>query len=50
LKKNTKKIPSLFCHPHEKKIEMLQKNKNETKILSFYLLLFKKKISLYLSV
>jgi len=34
----------------KKKIEMLQKNKNETKILSFYLLLFKKKISLYLSV
>jgi len=33
-----------------KKNRNATKNKNETKILSFYLLLFKKKISLYLSV
>merc|ERR1712029_835346 len=48
LKKILKKFPPFSATPYEKKSKCYKKNKNETKILSFYLLLFKKR-SLFIS-
>merc|ERR1712029_3686 len=48
LKKNTKKIPSLFCHLHEKKSKCYKKTKTKQKFFLFICCCLKKR-SLFIS-